>query len=290
MTMRHSIPISAIVANLCVQQSYALLSWRLALQRIASNSRSHNTAIALNVDDETPDPLENKSGFHERAPDMLSLNQLKSMVKGVDDRPVITALAKAIKRSKARMLEASTGGLFSDQAEAASICGDLAAVSPLPSPAFASNLLEGRLILRGELGSNRSILAEAASANEGILFVEMPLQFGKPSKSGYGLKRGGTLLVRSATDGPALAELTCEGPSSFVVDCASGSEAWGITYLDQVTFRIDFIICMLFMKASFFSALTRLWISFWFGAGHANTSVDAKRQRRGAFGLDTTGA
>ena len=237
--MRHFISVSAIVANHCVQQSHAILSWRLTAQRPASNSRSHSTAIALNVDDVSPDPLENATDSHEQIAVALSLKQLKSMVKGVDDRPVITALAKAIKRSKAQLLEDSTGCLFSDQIRTALICEDLAAVSPLPSPAFASNLLVGRLILRGELGSNRSILAEAASANEGILFVELPPQAGKPSKSGYGMKRGGTLLVRSAKDGPVLAELTCEGPSSFVVDCVSGSEAWGITYLDQVTFRID---------------------------------------------------
>jgi len=236
MTMRHFVVMSVFVFNVFVQHSHALFSWRFLGQRSKSNTWAHNTAIASKVNDDNPDPRGSQQNFHEQGPDILSLNQLKSMVKGVDDRPVITALAKAIKRSKAQLLEASTGGVFSDQAGAASICADLAAVSPLPSPAFASNLLEGRLILRGELGSNRSFLAEAASANDGILFVEMPLQAGKPSKSGYGLKRGGTLLVQPSTDGPVLAELTCEGPSSFIVDYASGSETWGITYLDQVNF------------------------------------------------------
>lgn len=226
--------ITALVANVKIQQAHAFVPWPTLGQRLASNMRTHTKVKTWKFDDKSRSPPEKLYGPLEQAVGVSSLSELKSMVKGVDDRPIITALAKAIKQSKAQLLEAVKVDALADQTAAALICADLAAVSPLPSPAFASNLFEGRLVLRGELGSCMSGLAAAAADNEGAVFVEMPLQPGKPSKSGYGLKRGGTLLARLVTGGPVLAELTCEGPSSFTVDGAAGSETWEIAYLDQV--------------------------------------------------------
>jgi hypothetical protein len=232
--MRFLVSLAVLVASFKVQQAKAFVPWPTLGQRLANNMKTHTKVNKWKFDDENQSPPEKPQGPPEQAAGVSTLSELKSMVKGVDDRPTITALARAIKQSKIQLLEAMKGGTLAGRAAATLMCADLAAVSPLPSPAFASNLLVGRLVLRGELGSFMSGLAAAVADNEGELLVEMPLQPGKPSKSGYGLKRGGTLLVRLVTGGPALAELTCEGPSSFTVDGAAGPETWEITYLDQV--------------------------------------------------------
>jgi len=154
---------------------------------------------------------------------------------------------------------------------------ELSAVSPLPSPAFAANLLTGTFQLNGALGEE-SRLIEALNSEQppqpGIdthtrpFIVDVKLikasASSKPSKAGFGITRGGELIVRSvgALGGAAardVATLRCNGPTSLGVSIAVQSlslsedvrdkgnaprtsapddEKWEVMYLDQ-----DLLIC-----------------------------------------------
>lgn len=214
-----------------------------------------------------------------------TLVELHNAVTSMNDHENMAFLVREVKETKADLLEMLNEKEVATPELAAvleplclSAIRSLSAVSPLPSPAFAANLFTGRLTFCGRVAApGGDASAELDDARDWITTLESGDAFdvevgptaGKPSKQGFGLKRGDFLWMRPmvssggarATVSPAspVVKLVCTGPISFdfalqFQSCASmvsvnestppsspdfeTAGCWSVLYLDQ-----DFFVC-----------------------------------------------
>ena len=185
------------------------------------------------------------------SPGPSTLGEIRAAVNGPSDSKQITFLAKALRQAKATLRMALTSEPSSSVAIA--LVSQLADVSPLPSPAYAGNLLSGQFELLGSLGGKPSTLVEALGPQRTLLSLDPPPPTPRLSKNGFSLQQGSVLLVHSQVGGPTEAALVCSGPRSFDLALAcdntfpaeggpqssskaamwNSTESWEVLFLDQ---------------------------------------------------------
>ena len=77
------------------------------------------------------------------------LGDLRAEISGIEDSQAITAFTKALRQCKAQLMDTLAEGGGSWTLDGLDMMEELMGVNPLPSPAFAGNLLVGSFGLRG---------------------------------------------------------------------------------------------------------------------------------------------